>query len=250
MAWFETNPKDHLAPRPLLWQGCHPLDQIAQGTTSLAKLSRAGFWHYFVHQYGSAQWSPEIKHKDKAAVWAWEVTAAPQGSEHGGHHRHRTQWWPGDVSGQAKSWICCLSTAKKSVIALWVCTQTQGHDTYSAQGCYQLCVIWMDSPLETLNAEMLHRQRRWLKKIAWTSLNCPCIHSSHICGKNTDCIQKYLLQLPICAAPSALMVQDTSLQLLRAPWRAGLSFLRGWRDWTQPTWAEHSYQTTFNKLLY
>lgn len=137
-----------------------------------------------------------VKHKDQAAAWAWEVTAAPQGSEHRGHYRHRTQWWPADVSGQAKSWFCCLSTAKKAGIALWVCTQTQGHDTYSAQGCYQLCVIWMDSPLETLNAEMLHRQRRWLKIFAWTPLNCPRTCSRHFfCGKNTDCIQRNLLQL-------------------------------------------------------
>lgn len=103
-----------MAEMPPFRSGC-------QGTTNLAKVSGAGLWHYFVHRYRSARWSPEVKRKDKASVWAWEVTAAPQGSEHLGHHitglwqhnRQRTQWWPGDVSGQARSWICCLSTARK-----------------------------------------------------------------------------------------------------------------------------------------
>lgn len=62
-------------------------------------------------------------------------------------------------------------------------------------------------------------------------------------------IQRYLLQQPTCAVPSALMEHDTSLQLVRAPWRAALSLLRGLRDWTQPAWAEH-LSITFIKLLY
>lgn len=192
MAWAETNPKDHPVPSPLPWQGCHPLDQVVQGSTSLAK---SWVEALFCSSAQKCSVSPESSTKTKQLPELGRSLLLLRAQSRGTSQTQDPMMTCRCVS-QAKSWFCCLSTAKKAGIALWVCTQTQGHDTYSAQGCYQLCVIWMDSPLETLNAEMLHRQRRWLKIFAWTPLNCPRTCSRHFfCGKNTDCIQRNLLQL-------------------------------------------------------
>lgn len=101
-----------------------------------------------------------------------------------------------------------------------------------------------------LNGQPFRNTECWNASQAKKMAENICLDSSELSPHMFQTLllwQKYWLytEEPAPAAPSALMVQDTSLQLVRAPWRAALSFPHRWRDWTQPTCLSNCfYQTT------
>ena len=139
-----------------------------------------GLWHHFIHWYSHTQLHSEVKCRRLSSCTSL-------GSQHCSSGLKAPATWNHRPVAAQQTWDPITRRCvrpRKGLGLLPACSQGSWDSSvprhqamrHSAQGCYQLCVIGMDSTLETLNAETLHRERRWLKKFIWPPLNCSFMH--------------------------------------------------------------------------
>lgn len=212
-----------------------------------------GLWHYFFHQYRHTQSGPAVKHRRLSSCPSLGGQHCSSGLKASGTWNHRSvaaqqTWHP-------MTWRCVRPRkeldllpvcSKGSWVALWDGTQTQSHDTYSAQGCYQLCYT-NGQPFRNTECWNAPQAKKTAEKIRLASPELS-LHtcSSHACNKKTDLYRGTCLRRTICALPSALVEQYTSPRLVGATRRAALSLHQEWKE-TELSWPKLN---TLIKLLH